>query len=834
MQAQHYDLRQSRKGARQRRAALALVLAMLGVLAVAVTANAYVAKLTETTLVDFDSGTFRFTGLLDLPDEQIDSVQLMPVGLAGDWQTANQILPERRVNLRATVAGNRIYVVGGWDDSFIWRTEVYSYDVGPDGELGSPQTRSGIPEGRAAPGFTVHDPNGATPVLYVVGGFDEFWNATDTVYRATVDPSSGAVSAWVEDSEVVPTGLQSPSAVVHDDELYVIGGWDYEPLSTVYRAPIGPSGALGEFVETSPLPEPLYSCVAIVYEGEDFDTLYLIGGRNDDASTFKVYFADFLPSGGLTPWTLSEGNLPVHIYGHAGVYLGGQIILTGGVVDSLDLSEGISSTVKAALVDPTNTTFRLYDWCENAPPDCTIGAWQTGELLPEVRALHAAATVGDYIYVLGGQDGDAYVRDTIFYGSVSGAGAVYATEGTYISNEIDLDQQAKLLQLEWDTTISRPDEMGLTMQYRYSFNGLDWVEGPVPVQSVDGNNLIDIAGQPEDVVYFQYQAVLSTTATTASPLLNSVHLYYEVPDPDLAVIKDTGNVITVSLGSTLVYTITYTNNGGWVAEDAELTEYLPENTTFDGSPGWQQVGTSNAYTYQVGDVERESSGTATFWVRVNDEVPPNTTHITDEVTIDYPPMIDAWNNTIVDPFTEDNEYKFSNPLGLQVDLTIADPVWPAVSLEGVWPQFCMSVTNSGAGNALQGFWVELYIKPAPSEPPQWPADHDWGYCLYDSDPECTTLRRPSYVGYIDQLLAGEEPREVCLKPEAPEDPLAPDYPAVGSYDVYAQVDVAFAGDDLYLGRYSEGNEMNNVVQSAMMVVPRNTSIYLPLIFRSSP
>ncbi len=840
MPSEHNDLRQSRKGARQRRAVLALVLAILAVLAVAVTANAYVAKLTETTLVDFDSGTFRFTGLLDLPGEGIDSVQLMPVGLAGDWQTANQILPERLANVSAVAAGNRIYVVGGTDNELDFRSEVYSYDVGPDGELSAPQTQASLLEGRAATSFTVHDPSGATPVLYVVGGFDENWSARDTIYRATIDPSSGTVSTWVEDSQKLPTepyGLQSASAVVHDDSLYVIGGWggeNGEPVDTVYHAPIGASGALGEFVETWPLPEPLYSGVAIVYEGETLDTLYFIGGRNDGASTFKVYFADFLEGGGLTPWTLSEGNLPNHIYGHAGVYLRGEIVLIGGVVDSLNLEEGISSIVKVALVDPTNTTFRLYDWCENAPPDCTIGAWQTGELLPEVRALHAAATVGDYIYVLGGQDGDAHVRDTIYYGSVDGSEAVYATEGTYISDQIDLGQRAKLLELEWDTTISRPDEMSLTMQYRYSLNGLDWVDGPDPVQSVDGTNRIEIVGQPEDVVYFQYEANLTTSATTASPLLNSVHLYYEVPDPDLAVIKDTGKVITVSLGSTLVYTITYTNNGGWVAEDAELTEYLPENTTFGGSAGWQQVGDSNAYTYQLGNVPWGEGGTVPFEVVVNSEVPPNTTHITNEVKIDYPPMIDAYDQTIVDPFTEDNEYKFSNPLGLQVDLTIGDPVWPAMSLEGMWPQICISVINTGAANALQGFWVELYIKPAPSEPPQWPSDHDWGYCLYDSDPECTTLHRPSYVGYIDQLLAGEDPREVCLIPEAPVDPLAPDYPAVGTYDVYAQVDVAFAGDDLYLGRYSEGNETNNLAQGTLTVMPSDTSIYLPVILRGAP
>jgi uncharacterized repeat protein (TIGR01451 family) len=844
MQSQHYTEAKEQRCTWRRQAALALVLALLAVLVIVATASAYVARRTETTLGDFDSGTFSYTGLLDLPDENIDSVQLMPVGLAGDWQTANQTLLERLANLGAAVSGNRIYVVGGTDNSQNARSEVYSYGVGADGALSPPQAQSALPEGIAAAGVTVYDPDGPSPVLYAVGGFDADFYAKNTIYRAPINSTSGDVGTWIQDSQVLPSPVESPAVAVHQDTLYIIGGWDSKSypdvvLDKVYRAPIGASGALGELVETSPLPEPLYGGVAIVYDGEAIDTLYFIGGRNSITSTYKVYFADILENGELTSWTLSEGNLPVHLYGHGGVYLRGQIILTGGYANAINLSDGISSTVKAALVDPTNTTFRLYDWCQDAPPDCTIGAWQTGALLPEVRALHEAVAVGDYLYVVGGQDGDGDARDTIYCGTVDGAGAVYAPEGKYLSDEIYLGQEAKLLELEWDTTISRPDEMGLTMQYRYSFDGLDWVDWTAPVQSVNGSKLIEVTGQPEGVRYFQYQASLSTTVATASPLLNWVDLYYEVPDPDLEVIKDTGSVVNAALGTPLTYTITYRNIGGWRAEDAELTETLPENTTFDGSPGWQQVGTSNQYTYQVGDVPRDGEGTVTFRVRVNDDVPPNTEHITNVVEIDYPPMLDAWDNWITDPNMDDNEYEFNNPLSIlrAVDLAITDLVWePAATVAGMWPTFCLTVTNIGNADldappeGEVGFWVELYIKPSPSEPPEWPSDHDWGYCL-----DGCTITRTQYVRDFNQaLLVGEEAGGLCFEPQVPGDPTALDFPVAGTYDVYAQVDVAFEGDSLYWGRYSEGNEDNNVVQDSMVVFDADYRVYLPLILRSAP
>jgi len=75
---------------------------------------------------------------------------------------------------------------------------------------------------------------------------------------------------------------------------------------------------------------------------------------------------------------------------------------------------------------------------------------------------------------------------------------------------------------------------------------------------------------------------------------------------------------------------------------------------------------------------------------------------------------------------------------------------------------------------------------------------------------------------------------LCFEPQVPEDPTALDFPMAGTYDVYAQVDVAFEGDSIYFGRYSEGNEENNVVQDSMILFNADYHVYLPLIFRSAP
>jgi len=99
------------KEAAPHRLALAFLLGLLAVLIVAVTANAYVTKKTRTTLADFDSGTFLLTGLLTIPPD-VESVQLMPIGLTGDWYPT-QSLPRPLYDMGTTSSRDFIYILGG-------------------------------------------------------------------------------------------------------------------------------------------------------------------------------------------------------------------------------------------------------------------------------------------------------------------------------------------------------------------------------------------------------------------------------------------------------------------------------------------------------------------------------------------------------------------------------------------------------------------------------------------------------------------------------------------------------------------------------------------------
>jgi uncharacterized repeat protein (TIGR01451 family) len=981
-----YDRKEG--AARGRRVVLALVLGLLGALLVIMTANAYVAKKTHDTLLDFDRGRFFYTGLLDIPPD-IHSVQLLPVGLTGEWDPNGQKLPHPLADMGATTNGDVIYVAGGTTPGgslHVVDDRVYtSIMTGVKGMLTPWFQEPSLPEARTGAAAAVHRGAGGISTLYVVGGLAPGqWPPTDTVYRAQIDNNTGhIVGDWTTDSQKVPKPLYYAEAVVRGNYLYIIGGNDgAESFDTVYYAAINPAdGSLGAFATTSPLPGPkgygLFDGYAVVFHGEVTDTLYYIGGmyinptpgEPNRLATEEVYFADFESTGELSAWTRSDGALPRPLYAHSGVLIRqGEILSTGGIADPLDPFETFTSTVQSALVDPDNPSFRLFNWCDTVPDpaSCTIGAWLTGKLMPDVRALHGAVTGHGYVYVLGGMDGERNIRDTVFFGTVNGAGAAYAPEGVYLSEEIDLEQPATLVQLDWQTTISDTDEMTMTMQYQ-TYDGQMWSGWSPKVVSQHGLNSLEPVSPTTDIRLFQYRVSFTTVLTYASPRLDRVDIYYEVPDPDVTVMKSTG-VTTAQLSSPLEYTIFYTNTGGWVAENVVLTETLSEHTIYAGGPEWHQVDTL-VYTRSVGDLERGASDSTTFLVNVKerDEIPIEVLTITNRVDIDYPPMVDELGNIIRDRPPDDNWHILETPLavsaltitksaepasGTQVtpgsyitytlrytnigNLTVSDAVltdtfdlrgsytvkdaspepdqgnnvwylgtlaptkeeggeitikvqlnerlpnnWlvtneaslsnpegapyqgvvthtmmnyvpgtdppepkPMVDLEvikvwweppspvaGEWPTFYATVTNTGDADAMDPFWVELYIKPSPSEPPSGPKDHDRGLCLDDCLPGNGNYRR-RYVEQISSLAAKDS--EVVTFENLYQDK-TPDFPEEGTYDIYVQVDVSFDGPDYnpYWGLYPEDREDNNLGQPKELQIEKG-KVYLPLIYRRAP
>jgi len=689
----------------QRRAlALLFVLGAVVVLlaATAVTSRAYVTKTGHDTLDDFADGRFGRTGLLALPDGT-ESVHLLPIGLFGEWR-AGQPLPRRLTELSAVAAGGHIVVMGGVDDTGSYARTVWVSTVGADGAPGpwNPQTYT-LPHGVSGAAAVVYPKDENSSWVYLLGGVQGSTTYSD-VHYTILDHGSGTTGQWTA-TRPLSMPLRYLSAVALDGYLYVVGGenptgtgFDQGPQRTVYYAPINPAdGRVGEWQETSLLPIPLDKHLVVTYENEDtgLKTLFAIGGRSKLLSppytkyaSEKVFFADVQSDGSLTGWTESGGSLPRQILAHHGVQFREQILATGG--REAEATGTTTATVRAALIDPDNEDWRLHDW------GGTIGAWETGPLLPTRRAFHQTVADQSFVYTLGGVDESGNPTDSVYWGSVDDPGARYAPDGFYESPEIDFKAGVSVRQLEWSATISNSDEMTMTMLYRYRRPGeSSWSSWSAPHDSQDGVNTWSFSSPLQNVRFFQYRVDMATAITNESPLLNWVQVYYEVPDPDLSVRKDT-SVITAELDSYLDYTIHYTNSGAWQAENVVLTETLPAHTTYAGS-GWHRVGSSNVYTYSLGTVSRYATGHVPFRVKVNATVPPGVTTITNAVEIGYPPMLDEMDETVTDPVTDNNHYEWSNPIN-QFAIAIAKSADPASGSQ-VYPgeriEYTLTYSNAG-------------------------------------------------------------------------------------------------------------------------------------------
>jgi hypothetical protein len=110
--------------------------------------------------------------------------------------------------------------------------------------------------------------------------------------------------------------------------------------------------------------------------------------------------------------------------------------------------------------------------------------------------------------------------------------------------------------------------------------------------------------------------------------------------PDLTLSK-TPDVTNASPGSTIVYTLNYSNTGNQGATGVVITETVPANTTFTttgSSAGWSCPNNSPANTVCTNSVGTlaggGASGSKTFAVKLLNSLPGGTTQITNTASID--------------------------------------------------------------------------------------------------------------------------------------------------------------------------------------------------------
>ena len=284
--------------------------------------------------------------------------QIHSDGTIGAW-TNTSSLPESVFSHASVAANGFIYVLGGAHynpiDNVFLTNKVYYAKINSDGSLGFWKTASPLPGIRS--GLSASAWNNR---IYVIGGTDDT-DISSNVFSATIQ-ADGSLSAWtIQASLPVAVSAQAEGA---NGFLYALSGLinnGNNIQKTIYYSKINADGTLAGWNSTTPLPQPESYFGAVAANG----FIFTFGGFNGSAPTSSFYVAAVNGDGSLGSW-VSGTSLPYTLYYHAVAASGSYIFFTGGASDVQNYGDVYSMALPAPPVVPavaagsfTNGNFQL-------------------------------------------------------------------------------------------------------------------------------------------------------------------------------------------------------------------------------------------------------------------------------------------------------------------------------------------------------------------------------------------------------------------------------------------------------------------------------------------
>ncbi|MGB9722885.1 MAG: hypothetical protein ACP5OO_07070 [Chloroflexia bacterium] len=508
----------------------------------------------NTTIVDFNAGRFYHTALSWRGDGE---VQLLPVGFEHPWVPGNNTgLPPR--GAPAVAYWNRhIYVIGG-DIKFgeTYNNVYYTTIVSTlTHELADWQETTPLPNGLYPEGLYRHEAAVRTftetnkTYLYVFGGKEDAGGSStcyDKVIYAEIHPD-GTLGDWQETTPL-PTPLFGMESLVLNGRIYILGGADQSGQSrreVYYAVPDPDTGQISEWHQTALLPALGAGGYVELSAAVEHGRIYVYGGSNGAVSpTYSpyVHFATPDPAtGAISGWTMANETLPYNCYASEGAaYESGLLLAVAGAWNN---AIDPSGDVRAALLD--HETGQTSEWGSTLAltPRFWHGVVQDDfgwlySLCGATGSAHGAPRLNEvWIASPYGEGRGFQAAGGIIYPTQETTPTIYAPSGVYTSSVILVQlvegQEATLTGLSWNTTITDPALMTITMRYRYHHAG-QWTSwyGPFPSQPGIGvTTTLPISGTCD---WFQYSAHLATLSDTVTPFLNAVRIGILAP-PNLAV-----------------------------------------------------------------------------------------------------------------------------------------------------------------------------------------------------------------------------------------------------------------------------------------------------------
>lgn len=285
------------------------------------------------------------------------------------------------------------------------------------------------------------------------------------IYTATIN-TDGSLSGWSTTSLTLPVALLYSQAIVTNNYVYLLGGYNGSARSNVVRSAISSTGTLSTWESYTSLPFTSYASKAIVTKNR----VYLIAGYINGSISNKVYTAPIDSTGNIGTWTESLA-LPIYIYAHSVTVIKNKLYVIGGVCDGTGIPLVYIAHIES---------------------DGTISSWSKGTSLPASIYYTSLVCTRNRVYLIGG----------IVNGSASSA--IY---GADINTDGSLDT--------WQLVDNLPDTMYgstclLTSGGLYVIGG--YVNGGISTRV----NMVYASGGLNDYSYYYSAAVTPVMGNTFS------------------------------------------------------------------------------------------------------------------------------------------------------------------------------------------------------------------------------------------------------------------------------------------------------------------------------
>lgn len=300
-----------------------------------------------------------------------------------------------------------------------------------------------LPAGVALAGVTVFN-----DTIYLVGGTNGS-ALTNSIYRATVAPSTGLLSAWTSSSlsgagatsvvSAYATSRANPaSASTSPGNMYIFGGCvnngctgNGATTTAVYKCNIGTTGAVSGCSTSGQLQLPTNG-LAHMGGATYANYIYLVGGYNRISSGVvgvsytTVLHAKFdnsnnVVTAGSSGWTTSTATLSRGLY-QVGVFIhNGYLYVIGGLHYTYPSTANMTNTVQQVKINPTDGSLDS----SFTTSDLTLSSNRYGTAVP-VSNSRAYIIGGCTAISSGCSTATATIQSFRIYNNDSGAPASYA------------------------------------------------------------------------------------------------------------------------------------------------------------------------------------------------------------------------------------------------------------------------------------------------------------------------------------------------------------------------------------------------------------------------